>query len=162
MAHTKAQGSSSNGRDSHGQRLGIKRYGSQFVNAGEIIVRQRGTKFLPGTNVTRSSDDSLFARVSGVVTFEWVRRGKQQISVYPKVAETLRKRTTPKKRLLKKPRPPKPLPKRRPLKKPPNRLLKKRTNNLLATKSGRTILPLFYFENIGRAAKEELCNQAVF
>lgn len=88
MAHTKAQGSSSNGRDSHGQRLGIKRYGSQFVNAGEIIVRQRGTKFLPGTNVTRSSDDSLFARVSGIVTFEWVRRGKQQISVYPKVAET--------------------------------------------------------------------------
>lgn len=88
MAHTKAQGSSSNGRDSHGQRLGIKRYGSQFVNAGEIIVRQRGTKFLPGTNVTRSSDDSLFARVAGIVTFEWVKRGKQQISVYPKVAET--------------------------------------------------------------------------
>jgi large subunit ribosomal protein L27 len=88
MAHTKAQGSSSNGRDSHGQRLGIKRYGSQFVNAGEIIVRQRGTTFLPGTNVSRSSDDSLFARVSGIVTFEWVRRGKQQISVYPKVAET--------------------------------------------------------------------------
>ena len=87
MVHTKAQGSSSNGRDSHGQRLGIKRYGSQFVNAGEIIVRQRGTKFLPGTNVSRSSDDSLFARVSGIVTFEWVRRGKQQISVYPKVAE---------------------------------------------------------------------------
>ena len=87
MAHTKAQGSSSNGRDSHGQRLGIKRYGSQFVNAGEIIVRQRGTKFLPGTNVSRSSDDSLFARVSGIVTFEWVKRGKQQITVYPKVAE---------------------------------------------------------------------------
>ena len=88
MAHTKAQGSSSNGRDSHGQRLGIKRYGSQFVNAGEIIVRQRGTKFLPGTNFSRASDDSLFARVSGIVTFEWVKRGKQQISVYPKVAET--------------------------------------------------------------------------
>ena len=87
MAHTKAQGSSSNGRDSHGQRLGIKRYGSQFVNAGEIIVRQRGTKVLPGTNVSRASDDSLFARVSGIVTFEWVKRGKQQISVYPKVAE---------------------------------------------------------------------------
>lgn len=84
MAHTKAQGSSSNGRDSHGQRLGIKRYGSQFVNAGEIIVRQRGTKFLPGTNVTKSSDDSLFARVAGIVTFEWVRRGKKQVSVYPK------------------------------------------------------------------------------
>ncbi|MBR4355289.1 MAG: 50S ribosomal protein L27 [Elusimicrobiaceae bacterium] len=98
MAHTKAQGSSSNGRDSHGQRLGIKRYGSQFVNAGEIIVRQRGTKFLPGTNVTRSSDDSLFARVSGIVTFEWVRRGKQQISVYPKVAETKEAKKAPAKK----------------------------------------------------------------
>ena len=87
MAHTKAQGSSSNGRDSHGQRLGIKRYGSQFVNAGEIIVRQRGTKVLPGTNVSRASDDSLFARVSGIVNFEWVKRGKQQISVYPNLAE---------------------------------------------------------------------------
>ncbi len=98
MAHTKAQGSSSNGRDSHGQRLGIKRYGSQFVNAGEIIVRQRGTKFLPGTNVSRASDDSLFARVSGIVTFEWVRRGKQQISVYPKVAETKQAKKEPAKK----------------------------------------------------------------
>ena len=98
MAHTKAQGSSSNGRDSHGQRLGIKRYGSQFVNAGEIIVRQRGTKFLPGTNVSRSSDDSLFARVSGIVTFEWVKRGKQQISVYPKVAETKEAKKAPAKK----------------------------------------------------------------
>ena len=103
MAHTKAQGSSSNGRDSHGQRLGIKRYGSQFVNAGEIIVRQRGTKFLPGTNVTRSSDDSLFARVSGIVTFEWVRRGKQQISVYPKVAETKEAKKEPVKKVAAKP-----------------------------------------------------------
>ena len=98
MAHTKAQGSSSNGRDSHGQRLGIKRYGSQFVNAGEIIVRQRGTKFLPGTNVSRSSDDSLFARVAGIVTFEWVRRGKKQISVYPKVAETKEEAKAPAKK----------------------------------------------------------------
>ncbi len=89
MAHTKAQGSSSNGRDSHGQRLGVKRFGSQFVHAGEIIVRQKGTKFLPGTNVTRASDDSLFARVDGIVTFEWAYRGKKQISVYPKeTAET--------------------------------------------------------------------------
>lgn len=77
MAHTKAQGSSSNGRDSHGQRLGVKRFGSQFVRAGEIIVRQKGTKFLPGTNVTRASDDSLFARVDGIVTFEWAYRGKK-------------------------------------------------------------------------------------
>ena len=87
MAHTKAQGSSSNGRDSHGQRLGVKRFGSQFVHAGEIIVRQKGTKFLPGTNVTRASDDSLFARVDGIVTFEWAYRGKKQISVYPKGTE---------------------------------------------------------------------------
>jgi large subunit ribosomal protein L27 len=83
MAHTKAQGSSSNGRDSHGQRLGVKRFGSQFVHAGEIIVRQKGTKFLPGTNVTRASNDSLFARVDGIVTFEWAYRGKKKISVYP-------------------------------------------------------------------------------
>jgi len=87
MAHTKAQGSSSNGRDSHGQRLGVKRFGSQFVHAGEIIVRQKGTKFLPGTNVTRASDDSLFARVDGIVTFEWAYRGKKKISVYPQGTE---------------------------------------------------------------------------
>ena len=87
MAHTKAQGSSSNGRDSHGQRLGVKRFGSQFVHAGEIIVRQKGTKFLPGTNVTRASNDTLFARVDGIVTFEWAYRGKKKISVYPKGAE---------------------------------------------------------------------------
>ena len=83
MAHTKAQGSSSNGRDSHGQRLGVKRYGSQYVNAGEIILKQRGTRILPGVNVSRASDDSLFARKSGIVTFEWAKRGKQQVSVYP-------------------------------------------------------------------------------
>ena len=98
MAHTKAQGSSSNGRDSHGQRLGIKRYGSQFVNAGEIIVRQRGTKFLSGTNVTRSIDDSLFARVAGIVTFERVTRGKKKISVYPKVAEVKEAKQEPAKK----------------------------------------------------------------
>jgi len=83
MAGTKSQGSSTNGRDSHGQRLGVKRYGSQLVNAGGILVRQRGTKFLPGRNVSRSSDDTLFARVTGVVKFEWVARGKQCISVEP-------------------------------------------------------------------------------
>ena len=79
--------SARNGRDSNPQYLGVKAYDGQLLKAGSIIVRQRGTKFLPGTNVSRSSDDSLFARVSGIVTFEWVRRGKQQISVYPKVAE---------------------------------------------------------------------------
>ncbi len=87
MAHTKAQGSSSNGRDSHGQRLGVKRYGSQYVNAGEIILKQRGTKILPGNNVSRASDDSLFARISGIVTFEWARKGKQQVSVYAQKSE---------------------------------------------------------------------------
>lgn len=96
MAHTKAQGSSSNGRDSHGQRLGVKRYGSQFVRAGEIIVRQKGTKFLPGTNVTRASNDSLFARVDGIVTFEWAYRGKKQISVYPKDTAETKKAAAPK------------------------------------------------------------------
>lgn len=99
MAHTKAQGSSSNGRDSHGQRLGVKRYGSQFVNAGEIILKQRGTRILPGVNVSRASDDSLFARKSGIVTFEWAKRGKQQVSVYPvetKAAKPVAKKETAK------------------------------------------------------------------
>lgn len=113
MAHTKAQGSSSNGRDSHGQRLGVKRYGSQYVNAGEIILKQRGTKILPGNNVSRATDDSLFARISGIVTFEWAKKGKQQVSVYaqkevkpvakkevktaPKAAKTTAKTTATKK-----------------------------------------------------------------
>lgn len=83
MAHTKSQGSSSNGRDSHGQRLGVKRYGNQTVKAGEVLVRQRGTKFLPGLNVRKGSDDTLFATASGKVKFEWAKKGKQQISVYP-------------------------------------------------------------------------------
>lgn len=83
MASTKGQGSSSNGRNSPGQRLGVKRYGMQTVNAGEILVRQRGTVFLPGANVRRASDDTLFSIVTGVVKFEWAKRGKKQISVYP-------------------------------------------------------------------------------
>lgn len=87
MAHTKAQGSSSNGRDSNGQRLGMKRYGGQTVKAGMVLVRQRGTKFLPGSNVGRGKDDTLFAKVSGVVTFEWAKKDKKQISVYPAAAK---------------------------------------------------------------------------
>ena len=83
MAHTKAQGSSSNGRDSQGQRLGVKRYGGQKVLAGNVLVRQRGTRFLPGLNVGRGSDDTLFAKVSGTVTFEWVSKDKKRISIYP-------------------------------------------------------------------------------
>jgi len=62
MASTKAQGSSSNGRDSHGQRLGVKRYGGEVVTAGMVIMRQRGTKILPGLNVGRGKDDTLFSR----------------------------------------------------------------------------------------------------
>ena len=86
MAHTKAQGSSSNGRDSHGQRLGTKRYGGQSVLAGMIIIRQRGTKILPGINVGRGKDDTLFAKKAGVVTFEWAKKDKKRVSVYPVAA----------------------------------------------------------------------------
>jgi len=82
MAHTKAQGSSGNGRDSHGQRLGIKRYGGEKVLAGSVIVRQRGTKVLPGVNVGRGKDDTLFARINGTVTFEWAYKDKKRVSVY--------------------------------------------------------------------------------
>lgn len=88
MAGTKSQGSSTNGRDSHGQRLGVKRYGEQKVNAGEVLVRQRGTKFLPGLNVSIGSDDTLFARVTGVVKYEWAYKDKKKISVYPELSTT--------------------------------------------------------------------------
>ena len=87
MAHTKAQGSSTNGRDSNGQRLGVKRYGNQLVSAGEVLVRQRGTKFLPGLNVGRGTDDTLFAKATGTVKFEWINNKKQQISVYPQAVK---------------------------------------------------------------------------
>ena len=87
MASTKAQGSSSNGRDSQGQRLGMKRYGGQTVKAGMVLVRQRGTKFLPGVNVGRGKVDTLFATAAGVVTFEWAKKDKKQISVYPAAAK---------------------------------------------------------------------------
>jgi large subunit ribosomal protein L27 len=83
MAGTKSQGSSVNGRDSNAQRLGVKRYGMQQVKAGEVLVRQRGTKFLPGLNVGRGSDDTLFATAAGVVKFQWAHRGKQKISIVP-------------------------------------------------------------------------------
>ena len=83
MASVKSQGSSSNGRDSAGQRLGIKAYGGEAVTAGSIIVRQRGTKFFPGRNVKLASDSSIFSRINGVVKFEWHSKGRQKISVYP-------------------------------------------------------------------------------
>ena len=83
MAHKKGQGSTSNGRDSIGKRLGVKRYGGQTVKAGEILVRQRGTHFHPGVNVGRGSDYTIFSKVEGVVKFENLSRKKQKISVYP-------------------------------------------------------------------------------
>jgi len=70
MAHKKGGGSSTNGRDSHGQRLGVKRFGGQAVTGGSILIRQRGTHYKPGKNVARAKDDSLFALVDGVVLFE--------------------------------------------------------------------------------------------
>ncbi len=70
MAHKKGGGSSVNGRDSAGQRLGVKRFGGQVVSGGSILVRQRGTRYKPGVNVGRGRDDTLFARISGVVQFE--------------------------------------------------------------------------------------------
>ena len=83
MAHKKGGGSSTNGRDSHGQRLGVKRFGGQLVNAGTILVRQRGTKHRPGVNVAKGKDDTLFALVTGYVKFEDKGRGGRFISVTP-------------------------------------------------------------------------------
>jgi large subunit ribosomal protein L27 len=83
MAHKKGTGSTRNGRDSNAQRLGVKRFGGQVVRAGNILVRQRGTKFHPGVNVGRGNDDTLFALVDGVVTFERKGKSRQKISVYP-------------------------------------------------------------------------------
>jgi large subunit ribosomal protein L27 len=85
MAHKKGVGSSRNGRDSNPKDLGVKRYGGEFVTAGSIIVRQRGTKFHPGTNVRRASDDTLFSVVDGHVKFEHKDKQRQKVSVYPRV-----------------------------------------------------------------------------
>ncbi|MCM0592643.1 MAG: 50S ribosomal protein L27 [Gloeotrichia echinulata IR180] len=86
MAHKKGTGSTRNGRDSNAQRLGVKRYGGQTVRAGNILVRQRGTKMHPGNNVGIGSDDTLFALVDGVVTFERKGKTRKKVSVYPVVA----------------------------------------------------------------------------
>jgi large subunit ribosomal protein L27 len=83
MAHKKGVGSSRNGRDSESKRLGVKKYGGQFVKAGNILIRQRGTKFHPGLNVGRGGDDTLYAKISGIVRFERKSRSRQQVSVYP-------------------------------------------------------------------------------
>ncbi|APG27796.1 50S ribosomal protein L27 [Syntrophotalea acetylenivorans] len=82
MAHKKAGGSSKNGRDSIGKRLGVKRYGGQQVTAGSILVRQRGTTIHPGNNVGCGKDYTLFALVDGVVTFERKGKDKKKVSVY--------------------------------------------------------------------------------
>jgi large subunit ribosomal protein L27 len=83
MAHKKGGGSSRNGRDSQSKRLGVKKFGGEKVRAGNILVRQRGTKFQPGINVGMGRDYTLFATSDGYVKFEYVRRGKKCISVYP-------------------------------------------------------------------------------
>lgn len=86
MAHKKGVGSSRNGRDSESKRLGVKKFGGQPVKAGNIIVRQRGTKFHPGTNVGTGRDYTLFALIDGVVKFERKDRERLKVSVYPVVA----------------------------------------------------------------------------
>jgi large subunit ribosomal protein L27 len=83
MAHKKGVGSSRNGRDSAAQRLGVKRFGGELVSGGSILVRQRGTKFKPGTNVGIGSDDTLFAKITGIVAFENKGRKGRFISIHP-------------------------------------------------------------------------------
>lgn len=83
MAHKKGQGASRNGRDSNPQMLGVKRYGGQYVRAGEVLVRQRGTKIKPGRNVGLGKDDTLFATIEGQVRFASHRSGRRQVHVLP-------------------------------------------------------------------------------
>ena len=87
MAHKKGVGSSRNGRTSNPQYLGVKKFGGEAVIAGNIIVRQRGTKFHAGKNVRRATDDTLFALADGVVKFEFKDKNRQKVSVYPVTAE---------------------------------------------------------------------------
>jgi large subunit ribosomal protein L27 len=83
MAHKKGVGSSRNGRDSKPKMLGVKRFDGQVIHAGTIIVRQRGTRILPGTNVGIGRDHTLFAKINGSVKFEWHAKDKKRVSVYP-------------------------------------------------------------------------------
>ena len=83
MAHKKGGGSSRNGRDSRSQRLGVKKFGGEYVISGNILVRQRGTRIKPGLNVGRGKDDTLFAIADGVVVFENIRGDRKRISVMP-------------------------------------------------------------------------------
>lgn len=82
MAHKKAGGSSRNGRDSAGQRLGVKRFGGQFVKAGNILVRQKGTRIFPGENVGMGKDYTLFSKIDGIVRYEKKGRDRKQVSVF--------------------------------------------------------------------------------
>jgi len=86
MAHTKGQGSSGNGRDSVGRRLGVKSFDGQVISAGTIIVRQRGMKFAPGLNVGVGKDDTLFAKKAGRIKFQWKSKGCKKISIVPAVS----------------------------------------------------------------------------
>ena len=83
MAHKKGGGSSRNGRDSQAQRLGVKKFGGEHVLSGNILVRQRGTRIIPGRNVGRGSDDTLFATVEGIVVFETIRDDRKRVNVVP-------------------------------------------------------------------------------
>ncbi|MCC6866943.1 MAG: 50S ribosomal protein L27 [Ignavibacteria bacterium] len=83
MAHKKGLGSTKNGRDSNSQRLGVKRFGGELVTAGSIIVRQRGTRFLPGANTSLGKDDTIFAMINGKVKFTDYTKSKKKISIVP-------------------------------------------------------------------------------
>ena len=83
MAHKKAGGSTSNGRNSNPKMLGVKRYAGESVTGGSILVRQRGTKIRPGTNVGLGRDFTLYTKIDGIVQYEWAARGKRRVSVYP-------------------------------------------------------------------------------
>ena len=85
MAHKKAGGSTSNGRDSNPKMLGVKRFGGQMVLGGTILVRQRGTRILPGNNVGLGRDYTIFTKIDGQVQFEWAAKGRRKVSVYPVV-----------------------------------------------------------------------------
>lgn len=86
MAHKKSAGSAKNGRDSQGQRRGVKRFAGQFVRAGNILVRQCGTKVHPGRNVGAGKDWTLFAKIDGIVSYEWKRDDRKYVSVLPREA----------------------------------------------------------------------------
>ena len=83
MAHKKAGGSTNNGRDSNAKRLGVKKYGGESVTSGAIIIRQRGTRIHPGNNVGLGRDYTIFAKMDGLVKFEWAAKGRRRVSVYP-------------------------------------------------------------------------------